>query len=109
MGIARDRAYKTVYGFLKEALENKPLLAITTDHRREYKTIIDDLGAVHLLCIFHLSKMMGAGVYAVLRSKKASYRDKIKLCIYFTDIKKIQNSSRNAILSGEKDGINVNI
>ena len=33
--------------------------------------------------------MMGAGVYAVLRSKKASYRDKIKLCIYFTDIKNI--------------------
>ena len=88
-GIARDRAYKTVYGFLKEALEDKPLFAITTDHRREYKTIIDNLGEVHQLCIFHLSKMIGEDVYAVLRSKKASYRDKIKLCLYFTDIKNI--------------------
>jgi transposase-like protein len=88
-GIARNRAYKTVYGFLKEALENKPLFAITTDHRREYKTIIDNLGAVHQLCLFHLSKMIGEEVYAVLRSKKASYRDKIKLCFYFTDIKNI--------------------
>ena len=87
VGIARDKAYKTVYGFLKEALEDTPLfcdLAITTDHRREYKTIINDLGAVHQLCIFHLSKMIGDDVYAVLRSKKASYRDKIKLCLYFT-------------------------
>ena len=87
--IARDRAYKTVYGFLKEALEDKPLFAITTDHRREYKTIIDNLGAVHQLCIFHLFKMIGTDVYDALRSKKASYRDKIKLCLYFTDIKNI--------------------
>lgn len=70
-------------------MEDKPLFAITTDHRREYKTIIDNLGAVHQLCIFHLSKMIGGDVYAVLRSKKASYRDKIKLCLYFTDIKNI--------------------
>jgi hypothetical protein len=70
-------------------LEEKTLFAITTDHRREYKTIIDDLGAVHQLCIFHLSKMIGEDVYAVLMSKKASCRDKIKLCLYFTDIKNI--------------------
>lgn len=87
--IAPDKAYKTIHGFLKEALEDKPLFAITTDHVRVYKTIMDNLGAVHQLCIFHLSKMIGEGVYDILRSKKASRRDKIKLCLYFTDIKNI--------------------
>jgi hypothetical protein len=50
---------------------------------------VDDLGAQHQLCIFHLFKLLGADVYAVLKSNRASYRDKIKLCLYFTEIKNV--------------------
>ncbi len=87
--IAVNIAYNTIYKFLKEALKDKPIFAVTTDHRREYKAIIDVLWAEHQLCIFHLFEMLGKDVYDVLRSKKASYRYKIKLCLYFTDIKNI--------------------
>jgi transposase-like protein len=87
--IATDCGYKTVYAFLKGSLDGKPLVAITTDHKREYKGIIDELGAAHQLCIFHLFKMIGDRVYVALRSKRYSYRDKMELCIYFTAIKNV--------------------
>jgi len=87
--IAANIEYNTIHGFLKEAFRNKPLFAVTTDHRREYKGIMADLGAKHQLCIFHLFKMIGVDVYAVLKSNRASYRDKIKLCLYFTEIKNV--------------------
>jgi hypothetical protein len=48
-----------------------------------------DRGAKHQLCIFHLFKLIGTDVYAVLKSNRASYRDKIKLCRYFTEIKNV--------------------
>jgi len=87
--IAANIEYNTIYEFLKEAFRDKPLFAVTTDHRRAYKTIVDNLEAKHQLCIFHLFKMIGADVYGALRSKRTSYRDKIKLCLYFTEIKNI--------------------
>ena len=55
--IVEDREYDTIYTFLKEVLKNKPHLAITTDHRREYKKMMDDLNVEHQLCIFHLFKI----------------------------------------------------
>jgi hypothetical protein len=87
--IAEDYGYKTVYDFLKGSLQGRPLVAITTDHKREYKGILDELGAAHQLCLFHLFKMIGDDVYAALQSKRYSYRDKIKLCLYFTAIKNV--------------------
>ena len=66
-----------------------PDYAITTDHVRMYKTIIDKLGALHQLCIFHFFKLIGDDVYNILKSKKEVYRDKIRLCMYFTDIKNV--------------------
>ena len=48
---------------------------------------MDDRGAQHQLCIFQLFKLLGANVYAVLKSNKASYRDKIQLCLSFTEMK----------------------
>lgn len=47
------------------------------------------MGAAHQVCIFHLFNMIGDRVYAALQSKRYSYRDKIKLCIYFTAIKSV--------------------
>jgi hypothetical protein len=87
--IAEDCGYQTVYAFLKGSLHGRPLVAITTDHKREYKGILDELGAAHQLCIFHLYKMIGDIVYAALQSKRYSYRDKIKFCLYFTAIKNV--------------------
>ena len=34
-------------------------------------------------------KLIGDDVYDILKSKEAAYRDKIRLCMYFTDIKNI--------------------
>ncbi|RZN68479.1 MAG: hypothetical protein EF807_05855 [Candidatus Methanolliviera hydrocarbonicum] len=59
------------------ALKDKPHFAITTDHRREYKEMMDDLRVRHQLCIFHLFKMIRKDVYGVLKSKK--YYTGIKL------------------------------
>jgi hypothetical protein len=53
-------------------LDEKPLTAITTDHKKEYKPILDGLGAKHQLCLFHLFKMIGDDVYAALQSKRYS-------------------------------------
>ena len=87
--IAEDCGYQTVRAFLKESLRGRPLVAITTDHKREYKGILDELGAAHQLCIFHLFKMIGDAVYGALQSKRYSYRDKIRFCLYFTAIKNV--------------------
>ena len=42
--IAANIEYNTIYGFLKEVFMDKLLFAVTTDHRREYKEIMDELG-----------------------------------------------------------------
>ncbi len=87
--ISNNLNYDTIFSFLKRSLQEKPLYAITTDHVRMYKSIIDKLGALHQLCIFHFFKLIGDDVYDILKSKEAAYRDKIRLCMYFTDIKNI--------------------
>jgi len=92
--IAEKIDYTTVYNFLKSVLADKPLITITTDHKRLYNGIIEKLGALHQLCIFHLFKMIGKDVYDRLKSKTVSYRNKIKLCIYFTKIKEIFRTYR---------------
>lgn len=53
-------------GFLRRALRGKPLAGITTDGRRDYKKIIEGLGAVHQSCVFHLVKDMLKDVYRYL-------------------------------------------
>ena len=50
---------------------------------------MDYIGFKHQLCIFHLFKMFDDNVYKKLRSKKLKIREKISLCLYFTDIKNI--------------------
>ncbi|GAB6054785.1 hypothetical protein JCM15415_01010 [Methanobacterium movens] len=54
-----------------------------------YKNIMDYIGVKHQLCVFHLFKMIGDKIYKKLRSKKVTEREKISLCLYFTDIKNI--------------------
>lgn len=49
---------------------------------------MDKIGVKHQLCIFHLFKMIGNSAHKILKSKNVSKREKIRLCLYFTDIKK---------------------
>lgn len=81
--------YDTVKSFIKKAVSDKPVYAITTDGRRKYKRIMDELKINHQLCIFHLFRDIGKEVYKKLKSKFISDRDKIRLCIIFTDIKEV--------------------
>lgn len=50
---------------------------------------MDELKINHQLCIFHLFRDIGKKVYKKLKSKFISDRDKIQLCIIFTEIKEI--------------------
>lgn len=54
--IVNDLEYDTVKSFIEKAINGKPVHAITTDHRLEYKSIMDELKINHQLCIFHLLK-----------------------------------------------------
>jgi len=56
--ICSNKEYNTIKQFIQESTKNIPIIAIT-DHLREYKIIIDKLGFIHQLCIFHLFKMIG--------------------------------------------------
>jgi len=87
--IAPNKTKEAIYNFLKEVTENIPFYGLTTDHLLEYKAITDGLGVIHQLCIFHLFRMMGARVYKILKSKTVSKQEKIRLCLYFTEIKNI--------------------
>ncbi len=87
--ISNNLKYDTIFSFLKRSLQGKPLYAITTDHVRIYKSMIDKLGALHQLCIFHFFKLIEDDVYDILKSEEILYRDKIRLCMYFTDIKNV--------------------
>ncbi len=87
--IVNDFQYDTVKSFIEKAISGIPVHAITTDHRREYKSIMDELKINHQLCIFHLFKMIGKEIFPKLRSKFISNTNKIRLCILFTEIKEI--------------------
>ncbi|MEG3224750.1 MAG: hypothetical protein BME94_04255 [Methanobacteriales archaeon Met13] len=87
--IVPKRTTETIYNFINKSTYNQPLITITTDHFRRYKRIMDKLGVKHQLCIFHLFKMIGNNVHKILKSKKVTRDEKIRLCLYFTDIKNI--------------------
>lgn len=87
--IVNDLEYDTVKSFIEKAISGIPVHAITTDHRREYKTLLDELKINHQLCIFHLFKMIGKKIFPKLNSKFISKSNKIRLCILFSEIKEI--------------------
>ena len=87
--IIPKRTPTTITQFIQESTSNKPLISITTDHMPLYKNIMNNIGVKHQLCIFHMFKMIGDKAYKQLRSKKITEREKISLCLYFTDIKNI--------------------
>ena len=87
--IVLKRTTETIYNFINKSTHKQPLIAITTDHFRRYKRIMDKLGVKHQLCIFHLFKMIGNSVYKILKSKKVTRQEKISLCLYFTELKNI--------------------
>jgi transposase-like protein len=88
-----NKGYNTIKQFIQESTKNIPVVVITTDHLREYKTIIDELGFIHQLCIFHLFKMIGDKLRLRLRSKKVSENEKTKLKEYYEEIQGIFNTN----------------
>jgi len=93
--ITPDKGYTTIKHFIQESTKNKPIIAITTDHMREYKAIIDELGVKHQLCIFHFYKMISDRLYKLLRSKKTSEDEKTRLKRYFKEIQEIFNTKNS--------------
>src|SRR5665648_1181887 len=87
--ITPNKGYTTIKHLIQESTENKPLISITTDHVPKYKTIMDELGVKHQLCIFHFYKMIGDKLYKLLRSKKTSEDEKTRLKKYFKEIRQI--------------------
>ncbi|GAB6056150.1 transposase family protein [Methanobacterium alkalithermotolerans] len=87
--IVPKRTPQAITQFIEESTINQPLISVTTDHMPLYKNIMDYIGVKHQLCVFHLFKMIGDKLYKKLRSKKVTEREKISLCLYFTDIKNI--------------------
>ena len=87
--IAPDKGYTTIKQFITESTKNKPIIAITTDYVLKYKTIMDELGVKHQLCIFHFYKMISDRLYKLLRSKKTSEDEKTRLKKYFKEIRQI--------------------
>jgi transposase-like protein len=103
--IVNDLEYYTVKSFIEKAISGIPVHAITTDHRREYKSIMDELKINHQLCIFHLFKMIGKEIFPKLRSKFISNTNKIRLCILFTEIKEIFRTFDLNIAINRLDGL----
>lgn len=87
--IVTNLEYDTVKDFIEKATSNRLIYAISTDHRIKYKSIMDKLEIKHQLCIFHLYKLIGNDVFKKLKSKFVSYREKINMCLTFTEIKEI--------------------
>ena len=54
--IVRNRSPNIIKQFIKESLDNKPLIAITTDLYPMYRNIFDDLKIKQQLCIIHLRR-----------------------------------------------------
>ncbi|MCK9152629.1 IS66 family transposase, partial [Methanobacterium alcaliphilum] len=95
--IVPNKEYTTIKQFLTESTKNITLIAITTDHLREYKTIIDKSGAKHQLCLFHLFKMISDKIYHSSHSNKISKRDKKRLDKYFKEIQEIFNTNNEKV------------
>ena len=83
-----------LYSLYENQQKNKPLKAITTDHVPEYKNIMDELKVKHQLCIFHFYKMIGDKLYTLLRSKKISEDEKIRLKLYYKEIREIFDTTK---------------
>jgi len=84
-----------LYSLYENQQKNKPLKAITTDHVPEYKNIMDELKVKHQLCIFHFYKMIGDKLYTLLRSKKVSLDEKIRLKLYYKEIREIFDTTNH--------------
>jgi len=76
-----------VKNFIKKATKKHKKIAITTDGRKMYKNIVESLGFIHNLCIFHLIKDLNEIVYKKIKNKKLD-----------PNIKTQYHDERNAIL-----------
>ncbi|MBQ6218911.1 MAG: hypothetical protein IJJ47_04185 [Methanosphaera sp.] len=56
--IVKNRSPSVIKQFIKESLQNKPIIAITTDFYPMYWNILDDLNIKQQLCIIHLRRVI---------------------------------------------------
>lgn len=91
-GIVRTLAAEEIEGFLRGATRGKPLTAITTDGKREYKRIIKGLGAVHQSCVFHLMKEMLEDLYHFLGRVEVDAVDRMTAARLATEFQEVFRS-----------------
>ncbi len=82
--IVTDIEYATVKGFIKNAIDYKPLHAISTDHRRKYKSIMDELK--NQASALHISSVQAYWERCVQKTKIKIYwpqgKDQLMFGIY---------------------------
>jgi transposase-like protein len=83
--ISENMKKDTVEKFIKNATENQKRISLTTDGKKMYGDIAENLGFIHNLCIFHLIKDLNEIVEKKLNNKKldedikTKYKDDRKL------------------------------
>lgn len=87
--IAETLKREEIEEFLKTSLEGKPVIAITTDGRREYKSIVEGLGAIHQVCIFHLVEDLLEDLYHYLRNEKIDPSERMAAARLATELQNV--------------------
>jgi transposase-like protein len=90
--ITKTLQAKEIEGFLRTVLEGKPLVAITTDGRRDYKGIIEGLGAIHQLCVFHEVENLLEDLYYYLRDERIEPMERMAAARLATEFQNVFRS-----------------
>ena len=77
--IVRNRSPQAIKRFIKESLQNKPIIAITTDLYPMYRNIMDDLNIKQQLCIIHLRRTIYTKLKRYKRRTKLSEEELDKI------------------------------
>jgi transposase-like protein len=90
--IVKTRSKTAIKRFIEDNLKNQPKISIVTDHFKMYRKLMTEIGFKHQLCIFHLLQNLNKKHKKFLKSKKVSSDEKIKSCIYMSELKEIFHS-----------------
>ncbi|KZX11069.1 hypothetical protein [Methanobrevibacter filiformis] len=115
--IAADEIYEdckkeTVRKFIETHTFNQPLIAITTDGKKSYRSIMDQLDVEHQLCHAHYKRNINKLISPILKSEKYTEKEKENYRHYKKQIFKILDSTtyeeaklRLEILKKQKENI----
>jgi len=91
--VAEELSYKLsakrVKRFLKKNLKGHPVYSVTTDDRKWYRDIINDLKAIHQLCGFHFIKRVTKDADYYFNDKSLSNTEKIRLTVLVSAIREV--------------------